>query len=84
METFVKVCLKSDWIMYFEEAAFDQLREAKTNKACITLTNLFGTVEVVDGEHIASLFISTVEGRAKYEEFEKMLNAETEQASWES
>lgn len=78
METHVKVCSKFDWVMFFKEEDYERLREAWYQGIWIELDNLFGTREVVDGKNIAAMFISTPEGRAKYEELEKILKTELE------
>ena len=79
METHVKICSKFDWVMYFKEEDFERIREAWYQGIFIELDNLFGTREIVDGRNIAALFISTPEGRAKYEELEKILSKEVEE-----
>ena len=84
METHVKVCLKSDWSMYFKEADFKGLLHAWEQGILIELENLFGAREVIDGKQIASLFVSTREARLKYERFAHMLSKEEEEVAEES
>jgi hypothetical protein len=85
MKTHIKVCTKSDWSTYVEVEDFDILHTAMVDKKVVEVRNLFGTRELIDGGEIITLHISTEEGRAKYEKFEKMINDETEEEnpSWE-
>ena len=85
METYVKVCMKSDWTMFFKEESLVVLKKAMKDKEVVELYNLFGVSEVVNGEDIATAFVSTVESRALYLEFEKMIEAEDKEIkpSWE-
>jgi len=76
METHVKVCLKSDWTLYCKEETYDSLKEAMKNKQLIEIENLFGSTETIDGEHIAAVFISTVQSREAYEKFSKLMDDE--------
>jgi len=86
METHIKVCMKSDWSMYLKQEDFNSLHEAMVGGKIIEIQNLFGTRELIDGGDISTLHISTVESRAMYEDFEKMLKDEgkkEEKQSWE-
>jgi len=84
METFVKVCTKSEWITYLKMEDFERLGKAMVNKDVIRVTNLFGMPEFLNAEDIAVIFVSTVESRAAYEVFDKEINAEGEEEdpSW--
>ena len=77
MEDHIKVCLE-DWTAYFKKEDYDKLKQAMIDKKVIELRGLFGTLDVIDGARIANMHISTAESRALYEEFEKMINDETE------
>ena len=79
MKTHVKVCMKSDWTTYCLEEHFDKIKDAMLNKEIVEVRNIFNGREILDGSNIAVVLMSTVESRAAYEEFEKMINDETEE-----
>jgi len=85
METFIKICMKNDWVSFCLEEEFEKLGQAMVNKDIIRIQNLFGAPEFIDAGNIAILFISTVESRASFEKFDKMIDAEGEETkpSWE-
>jgi len=76
METHVKVCTMHEWSSYFKEEDYSKLVQAKHDGAFIELHNLFGTLEAIDGAMIEIILVSTVETRARYAEFEAMMNEE--------
>lgn len=87
METHIKVCTRSDWSTYVKKEDFDVLKKAMIDKEVVEVQNLFGTRELINGEDIVTIHISTEESRAEYEEFEKMIKGELEEEeekpSWE-
>ena len=84
METFVKVCMKNDWVSFCKEEDFERLGQAMADKDTIRIDNLFGAEEFIDAGNIAILFISSIETRALFEEFDKMIDSEGEEKEeWE-
>jgi len=78
MEDHVRVILVDDWVCYFELKYYETLKEAMIGKKIIELKNLFGQLVVIKGKTILYIFRSTVEGRERYDKFDKMMKAEEE------
>jgi len=83
METYTKVCTKSDWTMFFKEEDYERVRDAMINGVFLELENLFGSRETIDGSDLINVFVSTKEGRLKYEQLAQMLKNEEEEAKGE-
>jgi len=84
MENHVRVILADDWVCYFETACYESLKEAMMDKKVIELKNLFDQPVVIKGETILYIMMSTVEGRAIYDKFNKLMKDEEEEEdpSW--
>ncbi len=84
MENHIRVILIEEWVCYFLPEWFETLKKAMIDKKIVELKNLFGCPVVINGEHIRYIFMSTVEGRALYDKFDKMMKTEDEEKEKEA
>ena len=86
MESYIRVCMKSDWSLFCQVEDFDVLKAAMNAGEVIELRSLWNTRQLIDGGDISTLHISTPASRVLYGEFEKQMLEEEgyeEKESWQ-